>query len=65
MPDVIPGWRSLYYGTLYENEDPRLVGWGNPPGDPEFSANHPGQGQEQLERVTITLDKDGNPKEGL
>ena len=63
MADRIPGWKSLYYDTLYTDHDERLIGYGWPPSDPEYSQNHPGMGQEQLERVTITIDAKGVIKE--
>lgn len=50
------GWKSRFYGTLYERADLRLAGYGNPPSDPEYQKDNPGQGSFPL---TATVIDDG------
>lgn len=52
-----PGYKSRLYGTLYDGNDDRLVGYGNPPNDPEFQANNPGAGTFPLAQTVV--DDDG------
>ena len=48
-----PGYESELYGTKYEMDDPRLVGYGNPPKDPEYQSNNPGAGSFPLEQIVL------------
>lgn len=49
----VPGWKSQLYGTLYKMNDERLAGFGNPPSDPEYQQNYPGEGRFDLIQTVI------------
>ena len=53
-----PGFKSVFGPTLYERLDPRLVGYGNPPSDPEYQKANPGSGR--LSLVECMIDDDPN-----
>jgi hypothetical protein len=55
-----PGYKSLLYATLYERNDSRLAGYGNPPNDPEFQRQNPGAGCMPLSSAVID-DDPNNP----
>lgn len=63
MPQsTFPGFKGVD-GTVYRVGDARLVGYGNPPNDPEYARANPGAGHIPLQRCLVTIDKDGNVTE--
>lgn len=55
------GWKSLLTGKVYKDNDPALIGMGNPPGDPD---SPPGSGLVPLQRVVIEEEKEEKAKGG-
>lgn len=43
-------------GDAYTQNDPRLIGYGNPPNSPRWQAENPGKGQLAMELKAVSVD---------
>lgn len=63
MAERIIAFRSPYNEKVYAEDDPVLVGMGNPPSCPDFCRENPGRGHMPMRTIMVERAGDGTMTE--